>query len=213
MKKILFSSLALFCLLCFASASMAVDATYGPKIYKKSGGDEMIVASGGVITVESGGSIVIGGSALTTGGGNAVLANVTATAAELNLNDDLPATFTFTPAAGASNVCEVTIQAKDAAGTNMTRAVLMLVYLSDASTGIGVTGTAASGAVTAKAASGTDFGPLTAKKVLLAQTKADGTFILSITDSSKTLYYVCAVPLRGGAPSVSAKLITGNYGS
>jgi hypothetical protein len=28
------------------------DATYGPKIYKKSGGDELVVASGGKITFE-----------------------------------------------------------------------------------------------------------------------------------------------------------------
>jgi hypothetical protein len=125
----------------------------------------------------------------------------------LNLTDDLPATFTLTPAAGSSNVCEVTIQAKDAAGTNMTRAVLFLLYLSDASTGIGLTGTTASGAVTAKAASGTDFGAITAKKALIAQTKADGSFILSITDTAKTGFYVCAVPMRGGVPSVSAQLV------
>lgn len=33
------------------------DSTYSPKIYRKQGGDELVVASGGVITVESGGSI------------------------------------------------------------------------------------------------------------------------------------------------------------
>jgi ABC-type iron transport system FetAB permease component len=33
------------------------DATYRPKVYRKQGGDELVVASGGVITVESGGSI------------------------------------------------------------------------------------------------------------------------------------------------------------
>ena len=76
-----------------------------------------------------------------------------------------------------------------------------------------MTGTTASGEVTAKTASGVDMGALTAKKVLLAQTKADGTFILSITDTAKTGFYVCAVPLRGGAPSVSAQLITANYGA
>ena len=34
------------------------DPTYGPKVYMKQGGDEMVVASGGKITVESGGQIV-----------------------------------------------------------------------------------------------------------------------------------------------------------
>ena len=32
------------------------DATYGPKVYHKQGGDELVVASGGVQTVESGGT-------------------------------------------------------------------------------------------------------------------------------------------------------------
>lgn len=33
------------------------DETYGPKVYLKQGGDELVVASGGKITVESGGAI------------------------------------------------------------------------------------------------------------------------------------------------------------
>lgn len=33
------------------------DVTYGPKVYRKQGGDELVVASGGAITVESGGTI------------------------------------------------------------------------------------------------------------------------------------------------------------
>jgi hypothetical protein len=139
--------------------------------------------------------------------------SVTATAAELNLVDDLPATCTLTAAAGTANVSNVTVQAKDAAGTNMARAVWLMVYLSDAATGIGLTGTAASGTVQAKAASGTDFAIFTAKKALLVQTKADGTYILEITDTSKTTYYVCAVPMRGGAPSISAQLTAGSYGA
>jgi len=39
-----------------------VDATYGPKVYRKQGGDELVVASGGKITVEPGGSIENGGA-------------------------------------------------------------------------------------------------------------------------------------------------------
>lgn len=33
------------------------DATYQPKVYRKQGGDELVVASGGAITLESGGSL------------------------------------------------------------------------------------------------------------------------------------------------------------
>ena len=36
------------------------DASYQPKVYRKRGGDELVVASGGTITVESGGAIVSG---------------------------------------------------------------------------------------------------------------------------------------------------------
>lgn len=45
------------------------DATYGPKVYHKQGGDELVVASGGGINIEPGGAITADGtqaSALTT---------------------------------------------------------------------------------------------------------------------------------------------------
>jgi hypothetical protein len=71
MKRILTFALSLLWMLTLGPA-LAADATYGPKIYKKSGGDELIVASGGAIDVESGGSFKLAGTA------------VTASAAELN---------------------------------------------------------------------------------------------------------------------------------
>lgn len=40
------------------------DPTYGPKVYHKQGGDELVVASGGAITVEAGGTITVGGTDL-----------------------------------------------------------------------------------------------------------------------------------------------------
>jgi hypothetical protein len=46
--------------------------SYAPKVYRKQGGDEMVVASGGILNVESGGQLQIAGVA------------VGATAAELN---------------------------------------------------------------------------------------------------------------------------------
>ena len=42
------------------------DATYGPKVYKKSGGDEQVIASGGEQTVESGGHIAMSTGSLRT---------------------------------------------------------------------------------------------------------------------------------------------------
>ena len=117
---------------------------------------------------------------------------------------------TLTPAAGAANVCNVTIQLKDGAGTNMARIIPLIVYLSDSSTGAGVTATTASGTVVA-GATGTDIVDLTSKKVKQVLTNASGSYTLAITDTSKTGFYVCASTLGQGV-KVSAQLITGNYG-
>lgn len=38
------------------------DATYGPKVYNKQGGDELVVASGGVVNVETGGVFKVDGT-------------------------------------------------------------------------------------------------------------------------------------------------------
>ena len=38
------------------------DATYGPKVYHKQGGDELVVASGGTLNIETGGKIVVNGT-------------------------------------------------------------------------------------------------------------------------------------------------------
>jgi hypothetical protein len=66
MKK--FMTLILM-IICIASLAYAVDPTYGPKVYKDSGGDRQVVASGGTIKVESGGTLNIesGGTFSLTG--------------------------------------------------------------------------------------------------------------------------------------------------
>ncbi len=179
-------------------------SNYQPKIYRKQGGDEMVIANGGVVTVESTANIAL------PSGTN--LASITPTAAELNLVDDHPANIGFAATSGSTNVCEVTVTAKDAAGTAMARAIPIDLWLSDAANGLNVTATTASGAVAAKASSGTDLGVLTTKKVLRVLTKADGTYILSITDSAKTGFYVAAAVPGTGKVCVSAQLVTGNYG-
>jgi len=42
------------------------DATYSPKVYRKQGGDELVVASGGKITVETGGILAANGGTQAT---------------------------------------------------------------------------------------------------------------------------------------------------
>lgn len=59
-----------------------VDITFGPKVYHKQGGDELVVASGGTLTIESGGVLSVNGSTVTAE--LAAIDGVTATSTELN---------------------------------------------------------------------------------------------------------------------------------
>lgn len=127
-----------------------------------------------------------------------------------NVNE-VPSDVSFSIAAGGANVSEITIQMQNGQGQNVAAPAPFLVWLSDADTGVGLTGTSASGTVTAKSASGQDMGALTAKKALMAQPLADGSFILQITDTAKTAFYV-AVQLPSGGRRVSRVLATADYG-
>lgn len=123
----------------------------------------------------------------------------------------------FSIAAGGSNVCEVTITVKDGLGDTVPFAHNLDVWLSDDNDGEGLTATTASGTVTAKASSGAVFGTYTAKKALRVQTNATGVFVLEITDSAKTGFYVAVVPSNfafpfGTGAFVSRQLVTGDYG-
>lgn len=140
------------------------------------------------------------------------LDSVTATAAELNAVADAPSAVTFSAAAGSTNICNVTITVKDADGDPPTKPVHMDVWLSDAATGAGLTGTTASGTVTAASSSGVVIDTYTAKKALRVQTLAGGTFVLEITDSAKTAFYVCAQNPFTGSTEVATVLASGDYG-
>lgn len=121
--------------------------------------------------------------------------------------------FTATAAAGAANVTEVTITAKDRAGNTVAAPVQFDLYLSDSATGVGHTATAASGTVQAKAASGLVVDTQVAKKALRVQALGTGVFILEITDTGKTAFKVCAVPPATGRPVVAITLAAGDYGA
>jgi hypothetical protein len=143
-----------------------------------------------------------------------VLDGATATAAEISLNHGAPANITFAIAAGTANVSEVTCTVKDAAGSTLAGVFNFDLWLSDAATGAGLTGSTASGAVTAKAASGAVVGTYAAKQALRVQTLATGVFILSITDTNKAHFYVAAmVPGATGKVVVSTQLASGSYGA
>lgn len=124
-----------------------------------------------------------------------------------------PYSISFAAAAGGANVSEVTITVKDANGDTLAGVYNLDVWLSDAATGAGLTGTSASGTVTAKAASGAVVGTYEAKKALRVQTLATGVFILEITDTAKTAFYVCAALPTSGEAQIATVLATADYGA
>ena len=134
----------------------------------------------------------------------------TAAVTNLTVNSKkTPVTATLTPAAGAANVTNVTIQLKDGSGIALANAAVVDVWLSDAATGLGITGTAASG--TPAPTTGTILGILTAKKAWRVVSNASGVIVLEITDTAKTGFYV-AVGANNTVIAISAQLVAGNYG-
>ena len=138
---------------------------------------------------------------------------VTATPAALNVLDGSPANVTAVVAAGAANIADVAISVRDAAGDLIANPQILDVWLSDATTGAGLTGVTASGTVQAKSASGTDLQAVTAKKHLRVQTLATGVYTLEITDTAKTHFKVCVAHPLTGKTIVVATLATASYGS
>lgn len=111
-----------------------------------------------------------------------------------------------------SNVSDVAISCLDDAGNVVTGNHVFEIWLSDDAGGNGLTGTTASGTVTAKSASGNVFVALVAKKLILVQTLATGIFTLEITDSGKTAFVVCAKIPSNGLTKVVTTLATASYG-
>lgn len=75
---------------------MAADKTYGPKIYKKDGGDTLVLASGGTLSIEAGATLTTAAGVTDTGGVTVLSALFTEDATSLTH------TATFTIPAGAT---------------------------------------------------------------------------------------------------------------
>lgn len=118
------------------------------------------------------------------------------------------ASATFSIAAGGSNQALVTITVVDANGNAVTQPEIIDVWLSDSSAGLGLTATTASGTVGATG-SGTDLDAIVAKKLLKSVTTAAGVYVLGITDTANTGFYVvCGVK---GLLNVSPQLTSDDY--
>lgn len=121
---------------------------------------------------------------------------------------DKPASASASVAASTTNISLVTITVRNSWGRVIPYSAI-IVYLSDSAVGAANSGTTASGAVTV-GATGALLGTLTTKQTLLMQAGSAGTLILSITDSAKTAFKVCAI--IDGLPTVLATLATASYG-
>lgn len=120
----------------------------------------------------------------------------------------------FSIAAGGANETLVTITPVDYTGETIGYSRLH-VFLSDSVPGVigeSLTAVTASGAVTVSGTTnGMVLGALTAKKCIEVVTNASGVFVLSITDSAKTQFYVNVISSIGTV-GVSRQLATGDYG-
>ena len=136
---------------------------------------------------------------------------VTATAAELNMNDNVMSTASIAYAASATtDGVEATITVKDAAGATIAAVHSLHVYISRDSTGATLTTTAASGALTA--VTGEIQGVLTAKKSVILNTAATGIATLKLVDSANTAgERFCVVVPRSGKIVVGAATVGTNY--
>lgn len=161
------------------------DTTYQPKVYRKQGGDELVVASGGKITVESGGEIEFqSGSILDEKAG---LASVS---------------FTIGSETGG-NTRNVSVQLKDANGNDLAVRSNLLMYLSDDANGDSIAGTAPSGGW----AIGTDglLIPVVANKAAFLVSEADGDIDINIVEAAGATWYLIAV-LPNGKLSASGAI-------
>lgn len=121
---------------------------------------------------------------------------------------DKPAYATASVATNGSNASKVTITLRNANGKPV--AGEFELRLSDATSGLGLTATTASGTVANDGTSGADMGVQTTKKALRVQTNSSGVYALAITDTAKTGFVIVVV--IDGLVFVVATLTAASYG-
>lgn len=134
-----------------------------------------------------------------------ILDGVTATAADLNTVENQVAGVTFVIGAPATAV-NVGLQLEDADGNDISAIAHVNAYLSDVSTGIGISGTAPATSV----AIGTDGAIIVEEVTKLAwwlQSEADGDIDLTITEVGADTWYMVVV-LPNGYQIVSGAITT-----
>jgi hypothetical protein len=144
-------------------------------------------------------SIEIGGVALT------------ATATELNsvTNGAIATAVPVLSAGAATDEMDITITVADAAGTTIADSHRLEVWITDDADALTLTGTSASGALTA--VDGGILSVLTAKKHIICVTPATGIINLSLVDSANTAGEYVVVALPNGLFSISAASVATDY--
>jgi hypothetical protein len=182
-------------------------SSYQPYIHRTQGSTELTVEDGGRIAVESGGTLDI------ESGGILSLNSVTltATAAELNLNDNEPASVSWTIASSSSYSQGITAQLKDAAGTAMAGNQYVKLFLfADGGPAAFVTPTSAmtmttgNSAATCKLLVGSTSTP---QYSMYGLTSTSGELSLKWSDTGKTATYIGLV-MPGGRFGISTAAIT-----
>lgn len=145
---------------------------------------------------------------LTAGtGATATITKISTGATPVPLVD--PGSCTIAGVAGAANVCTVTIQLKDGAGTNIARQIPFKVYSSSASDGLTLQSAASTGYSVASGGLSLANGTAVTTQIS-AISSATGGCVLSLTDTGKLTSYLVLV-VEGGI-KISAQLSAGSYG-
>ena len=135
---------------------------------------------------------------------------VTSTAAEINTLDGVIASAVPVLSAGAAtDEMDITITVKDAAGSTIAQPHILDVWITDSDTNFTLTGTSASGALTA--VDGAVLIENTAKKHIQVITPATGIINLSLVDSANTAGEIVCVRLPNGLFSQSAASVATDY--
>jgi hypothetical protein len=121
-----------------------------------------------------------------------------------------PGSCTIVGAAGASNVCNVTIQLKDGGGNNIAYISPFSIYASSASNGLTLASAASTGFAVSSGGLSLANGTAVTTQIR-GMTSATGGCVLTLTDTGKQTSYLVLV-LHNGI-KISAQLSSGSYGA
>ena len=126
-------------------------------------------------------------------------------------NQGLGFDITFSPAPGASNICDVTITVVDNDGVAAGKPYALVLWLASDTNGT-ITTDAISGEIAAKSTYGSTLATLLSHYSSLLLTLPTGVLVVSITDTGKgPLHYLCATVPGSDRIAVSRAIVTADY--